>query len=334
MNIYCPVQEETARLCYDRLSNPNPLVKHCDATFTEPSEPCPFTTSVSSVKFVEDGLCITQGMDASLCAEMGMGIAYTFTGSACVGVDLGQEDCVTRESEGSTYEDMSFTSEEMSFSIPPGHKLCLTNIGVSCGTGFPYHGHTHIAIALAQESCPVDQNVARDLPDCYADVVVDDEPDDDCFVIPEGSECFILEKTDRTATLYCDGDCKTTELETVLNFVIKAAANHVDRIVSEFDILDNIMGPWSGGNKKDRSVVPDDWNIGNCDWRARIDLGYNSHPIEAWIDPSGYNINEDTYHPGHAVHYCVWQSVESGAYMRNLRRSLLMASLGFALFYL
>jgi len=284
VNIYCPVQEETARLCYDRLTNPNPLVKHCDATFTED---CPFTTSVRGVKFVEDGLCISQGMDASLCAEMGMGVANTFTGSACVGVNLGQEDCVTRGSEGSR-------SEKLSFSIPPGHKLCLTNIGVSCGTGFPYHGYTHVSTVLAQESCPVAQHAARDLPDCYADIVVDDEPDEDCFAIPEGSECFILEKTDRRATLYCDGDCKTYELETMLNVVTQAAAQKVDRIVSEFDILDNIIGPWSRRNKNDNSVVPDDWNLGNCDWRAQIDLGYNSHPIEAWIDPSGYNIDEDT----------------------------------------
>jgi len=331
VNIYCPAQKESARLCYDRLSRPNPLIKFCDDAF---SEPCPYEIIVRNVKFVDQSLCISQGVSADVCAELGMGLAYTFKGSACVGVDYGQKECATHGSEGSK-------SEKQKFFIEPGHKLCLMNIGVSCVDDAHFQGYTHVEQVLAQEPCPF--GLAKNLPSCYVDIVVEEE-EEDCHIIPKESDCFILETNDRTATLYCEGDCKTNELQKALAAMLNSAFERVDRIVNQLGILERleVIVPFFGrgsGNTNDRNdnaLVPSDWDISNCDWKAQVSLGYNYHPVEGWVDPSGYNIEEDTYHPGVAVHYCVEQSVEqSGAPSLTSKWSLILAwaGLGFVLFY-
>jgi len=227
-------------------------------------------------------------------------VAYTFTGSACAGVDYGQEECATHGSD-------SQKSETLGFSIDPGNKICIYKIGVGCSEDAGFQGHLHVETVLATSDCPMLEELGT-IPECYVQIE-DEEDDEECHMIPEGSECFILENDNtRSAKLLCGGTCKDTFLEETLNNILTAVEKQINKIVP-ISQLSRFL-PWKKNNNDDDDFVTlPEVDLDGCDFRAEINLFYNYHPLEGWIDTSGYNIQTDTFHPGHAVTYCVGQTV-------------------------
>lgn len=324
MNVYCPLHEDEARLCYDRVSPP--IIRNCDSGFTEK---CEFWFTISNVKFVEQGLCISHGASADVCAEMGMAVGYTFKGSACVGVDYGQDDCATHGSKGTK-------TEKVRYFVDPGFKICIVNVGVGCGDGADFQGHKYVSMVPSNSECPLLEEIS-DLPDCLVNIQ-DEKEDEHCHMIPEDSECFIVENDDkRSARLLCEGHCNTNALTETLDSILSFAQKRVNKIVPVSEVLKLL--PWQSNNNNDDLVLlPGDWDLDGCDFDADLTLHYDHHPVEGWIDKSGYNILTNTYHPGQAVTYCVWQSTPrneySGANMLNSTLSLLLVFVVLCLFHL
>lgn len=285
LEMHCPGQEETARLCRD--THHRTKTRYCDWSF--PGR-CGYSITQGSTKFVNSGQCVTENVKMDVCLEKGYVAAVTFTGKACVGVDHGQRDCVTHGSQAQI-------SEKMDFDIDPGSKLCLSNIGYNCGGDAVFASYAHVStVSGAHTTCPEEEFIAH-LPQCEF-VLESQQAAGDCYWLPMGSDCFIIEDEYLTATLYCGGVCEDPDLKQVVDELLDFSVGAGNSIIK----LLSLPMPWREKNVEDDTV-----NLDGCDFDAVVSLTYDSHPVEGWLDASGYSPQTNTYNLNQSVVYCIEQ---------------------------